>query len=194
MVWLVSCLNIEHETILFWKGIIHIHPCDTQEWNKFQALHMSSAIPLRRSYRPLTVLSFRLNWAMFGPAPFSFHVVNVVLHAVRTMALHLVGTSHQCPSSMHRRCIDASVVNRAPQLRAGVCISVGVVIYNGDVFEFVGITPTAGGRFSFGFIGNSHGTSYQTSGVPVVPKYLTVIVFANVGVQKHVLLSNRLRV
>ena len=32
-------------------------------------------------YRPLTILSFALNRLAFGPDPFSFHLVNVLLHA-----------------------------------------------------------------------------------------------------------------
>lgn len=34
-----------------------------------------------KSYRPLTVLTYRLNRLLFGSGPFSFHVVNVLLHA-----------------------------------------------------------------------------------------------------------------
>ncbi|CAJ0599022.1 unnamed protein product [Cylicocyclus nassatus] len=35
-----------------------------------------------KSYRPLTTLSFRLNAALFGLRPFSFHLTNVILHAI----------------------------------------------------------------------------------------------------------------
>ncbi|EYC27547.1 hypothetical protein Y032_0009g791 [Ancylostoma ceylanicum] len=35
-----------------------------------------------KSYRPLTTLSFRINAALFGMSPLSFHVTNVLLHAV----------------------------------------------------------------------------------------------------------------
>ncbi|XP_035216740.1 protein O-mannosyl-transferase TMTC3-like [Stegodyphus dumicola] len=34
-----------------------------------------------KSYRPLTVLSFRLNYAVHGLAPFGYHFVNILLHA-----------------------------------------------------------------------------------------------------------------
>ena len=33
-----------------------------------------------KSYRPLTVLSFRLNVILFGNSPWSFHLVNILLH------------------------------------------------------------------------------------------------------------------
>ena len=33
-----------------------------------------------KSYRPLTVLSFRLNVTLFGPGSLSFHAVNILLH------------------------------------------------------------------------------------------------------------------
>ncbi|XP_076363533.1 protein O-mannosyl-transferase Tmtc3-like [Tachypleus tridentatus] len=35
-----------------------------------------------KSYRPLCVLSFRLNYAVHGVKPFGYHVVNVFLHAL----------------------------------------------------------------------------------------------------------------
>ncbi|GFR17712.1 protein O-mannosyl-transferase Tmtc3, partial [Trichonephila clavata] len=42
--------------------------------------------PLRKehshkSYRPLTVLSFRLNYAVHGLEPMGYHLINIVLHA-----------------------------------------------------------------------------------------------------------------
>jgi len=35
-----------------------------------------------KSYRPLTVLTYRLNWALHGAAPWGFHAANVALHAL----------------------------------------------------------------------------------------------------------------
>uniref|UniRef100_A0A8D9AGM0 dolichyl-phosphate-mannose--protein mannosyltransferase n=1 Tax=Cacopsylla melanoneura TaxID=428564 RepID=A0A8D9AGM0_9HEMI len=35
-----------------------------------------------KSYRPLTVITFRLNWVTFGKSAFSFHLVNIILHAI----------------------------------------------------------------------------------------------------------------
>nr|CAB3267131.1 transmembrane and TPR repeat-containing protein 3 [Phallusia mammillata] len=35
-----------------------------------------------KSYRPFTVLTFRINYLIFGSAPWSYHLVNVLLHAV----------------------------------------------------------------------------------------------------------------
>jgi len=37
-----------------------------------------------KSYRPLTVLTFRLNYLLSGLEPFSYHLVNVTLHAAVT--------------------------------------------------------------------------------------------------------------
>ena len=37
-----------------------------------------------KSYRPLTVLTFRLNYALGGLSPFGYHLGNVLLHAVVT--------------------------------------------------------------------------------------------------------------
>ncbi|GBL87730.1 Transmembrane and TPR repeat-containing protein CG4050 [Araneus ventricosus] len=35
-----------------------------------------------KSYRPLTVLTFRANYAVHGLRPFGYHLVNVLLHAI----------------------------------------------------------------------------------------------------------------
>ncbi|KAL6728397.1 hypothetical protein Aduo_010175 [Ancylostoma duodenale] len=48
-----------------------------------------------KSYRPLTTLSFRINAALFGMSPLSFHVTNVLLHAVAScLVLKLVRRFH----------------------------------------------------------------------------------------------------
>ncbi|KAH6945326.1 hypothetical protein HPB50_007880 [Hyalomma asiaticum] len=52
--------------------------------------------PLRKeqshkSYRPLTVLTFRLNFAVHGLDPFGYHLVNLLLHALtraRGLVMH----------------------------------------------------------------------------------------------------------
>lgn len=38
--------------------------------------------PLSGLYRPLTIASYALNWFAFGNSPASFHVVNILLHAL----------------------------------------------------------------------------------------------------------------
>jgi len=38
-----------------------------------------------RVYRPLTTVSFAVQWAAFGPAPWAFHLVNVLLHVLATL-------------------------------------------------------------------------------------------------------------
>ena len=41
--------------------------------------------------RPLTNLSFAVDHAIWGPAPFGFHLTNVVLHVLNTMLVFLIG-------------------------------------------------------------------------------------------------------
>jgi tetratricopeptide (TPR) repeat protein len=50
-------------------------------------------------YRPLTILSFSLNRAAFGPGPLSFHAVNALLHAGATFlfALSLLALGFDLP-------------------------------------------------------------------------------------------------
>ncbi len=43
-----------------------------------------------KSYRPITVLTFRLNYLLHELEPFGYHVVNVVLHTIATLLLGCV--------------------------------------------------------------------------------------------------------
>ena len=43
-----------------------------------------------KSYRPLTVLTFRLNYALHELEPWGYHVINVLLHGVTTVLFGLV--------------------------------------------------------------------------------------------------------
>ena len=38
-----------------------------------------------KSYRPLTVMTFRLNYHFHGLEPFGYHTINVVLHCIATL-------------------------------------------------------------------------------------------------------------
>ena len=51
--------------------------------NDFWGKRMSSASS-HKSYRPLTVLTFRANYALHGLDPWGYHAVNVVLHVLAT--------------------------------------------------------------------------------------------------------------
>ncbi|RWS26104.1 transmembrane and TPR repeat-containing protein-like protein [Leptotrombidium deliense] len=41
-----------------------------------------------KSYRPLTVLTFRLNYLLHGLNPIGFHIVNIALHAFSSILVH----------------------------------------------------------------------------------------------------------
>ncbi|WAR07195.1 TMTC1-like protein [Mya arenaria] len=64
-----------------------------------------------KSYRPLTVLTFRLNRRLLGPDPFYFHVVNVFLHVLVT-------------SMFVRTCRDVLHVGRTCSALAGCLFAV----------------------------------------------------------------------
>ncbi|XP_065578857.1 protein O-mannosyl-transferase TMTC1-like isoform X2 [Artemia franciscana] len=57
-----------------------------------------------KSYRPLTTLSFRMNYLVHGVAPRGYHIVNILLHATTTALL--VDTAVRCLKSS---CIGAFV-------------------------------------------------------------------------------------
>ncbi|XP_062508109.1 protein O-mannosyl-transferase TMTC1-like [Corticium candelabrum] len=85
-----------------------------------------------KSYRPLTVLSYRyLNYAIWGLEPFSYHLVNVLMHATVTgllvlMTTILVGGADHIPMfagslfavhSVHTEAVN-NIVGRAELLSA----------------------------------------------------------------------------
>ena len=45
--------------------------------------------PLPGLYRPLTIASYSLNAFLFGFSPVSFHIVNILLHALYSLILYL---------------------------------------------------------------------------------------------------------
>ena len=57
--------------------------------NDFWGKPMSSNVS-HKSYRPLTVLTFRANYAVHGLEPWGYHLVNVALHAVATALVGLL--------------------------------------------------------------------------------------------------------
>ncbi len=57
----------------------------SQLWeNDFWGEPMSS-VSSHKSYRPLTVLSFRLNYLVHGRSPWGYHLVNIALHVLVTL-------------------------------------------------------------------------------------------------------------
>jgi len=66
-------------------------------FNDFWGEAMSSPTS-HKSYRPLTVLTFRLNYAIHGLQPMGYHVINVMLHCLATLLFlhtcwHVIFTS-----------------------------------------------------------------------------------------------------
>ena len=78
-----------------WSAIVS-HPSVTQPgpWYRFwhESYYPRSASP-DKLYRPLTVWSFRMNTAWSGhqaPDPWSFHIVNLVLHVLTSIGVALL--------------------------------------------------------------------------------------------------------
>ena len=46
-----------------------------------------------KSYRPLTSLTFKLNWLLAGPDPLSFHLTNILLHGLVSATFSQLVTS-----------------------------------------------------------------------------------------------------
>ncbi|KDO24296.1 hypothetical protein SPRG_09933 [Saprolegnia parasitica CBS 223.65] len=67
-----------------------VTPLSNLLWHDFWGGDMHSPIS-HKSFRPLTVLSFRCNYAISGLTPWSFHATNVALHAIASMLVVVVG-------------------------------------------------------------------------------------------------------
>lgn len=97
-----------------------------------------------RTYRPLTVLSFALDWAWGNGRPWAFHLVNVLLHAGATLAVFalLLGLTRQkiWPSAagaalfatmaVHTEAV-AGIVGRADLLATLLVVGALTVIHRG---------------------------------------------------------------
>jgi hypothetical protein len=46
-----------------------------------------------KSYRPFTVITFRINYAIHGLEPWGYHLVNIILHAISTLLVWQLCTS-----------------------------------------------------------------------------------------------------
>lgn len=64
---------------------------ETSVWSLLEHDYWGTPITSERShksYRPLTVFTFRLNWMLHQYDPFGYHLVNVILHTVVTLLYH----------------------------------------------------------------------------------------------------------
>ena len=59
-------------------------PLSTLFLDDFWGEPMSSRLS-HKSYRPLTVLSFRLNYMLHGLQPWGYHLLNLLLHCLATL-------------------------------------------------------------------------------------------------------------
>lgn len=108
-----------------------------------------------KSYRPLTVLTFRLNYAVHGLDPFGYHLVNVILHIAVTvlfyrMCLHflpdvssMVASALFAVHPIHTEAVT-SVVGRAEILSAFAFLGALMFYindkYNDRIFQKCSIT------------------------------------------------------
>ncbi|XP_017769506.1 PREDICTED: transmembrane and TPR repeat-containing protein 1-like [Nicrophorus vespilloides] len=63
------------------KDVLAINPISHVFKNDFWGTPMAD-VASHKSYRPLTVLTFRANYLCFGMEPLGFHMTNVLLHAI----------------------------------------------------------------------------------------------------------------
>jgi hypothetical protein len=80
----VNCLQFDlvHDDVFAIRDNQDVHPNNSildVFKNDFWGKPMSSNTS-HKSYRPVCVLTFRLNFILHGLAPFGYHLVNIVLH------------------------------------------------------------------------------------------------------------------
>lgn len=84
--------ELVHDDIFAIRDNADIRPSTpvTQLWvNDFWGESMSSPTS-HKSYRPITVLTFRLNYLLHELESFGYHLVNLVLHIIATLLLGCV--------------------------------------------------------------------------------------------------------
>ncbi|XP_045195212.2 protein O-mannosyl-transferase TMTC1-like isoform X2 [Mercenaria mercenaria] len=89
-----------HDDIFAIKGNPDVHG-ETDIWEMFRNDFWSKSISKNtshKSYRPFTVLSFRLNYMYTGPESLYFHVINVALHVIVTTLF-----VYTCQNVLHQR-------------------------------------------------------------------------------------------
>ena len=77
-----------------------------------------------KSYRPLTVLSFRLNYSLHELDPFGYHLVNLILHAV--VSVQIFGLANRLRPGLRRGGLLAALLFAShPVHSEAVCNTVG---------------------------------------------------------------------
>ena len=80
------------------KDILPSTPIYNIFLNDFWGLSMHKE-QSHKSYRPLCVLSFRLNYLLHGLSPLGFHLVNLQLHVLVSLLYHLVCSHYVSPTT-----------------------------------------------------------------------------------------------
>ncbi len=83
--WLPSPLFLDdwhllqraHDTPWTWHGLVHAFTF--LDWRSIESWNLPARAPYTY-FRPLTVASFKLDLALFGPSPIAMHLVNLALH------------------------------------------------------------------------------------------------------------------
>ena len=75
------------------KDILPSSPLSNILTNDFWGIPMHKE-QSHKSYRPLCVLSFKLNYLLHGLEPLGYHLVNLVLHLLVTLLLHRVSQTY----------------------------------------------------------------------------------------------------
>lgn len=138
----------------------HIHPWWTLFKNDFWGTpicHESS----HKSYRPLTVLTYRWNYAVAELNPWSYHLVNVLLHLISVLLFHHLSKRFIEPSgslaaailfALHPVHVEAvtGIVGRA-ELLSAIFVFASLIIYL-DIIKPKSIHILAGKSCSVKFV------------------------------------------
>ena len=101
--WLVLILSLILSFVIFGNGItgefvfddvtVIQNRGDLTNPDNFFNLFISpyhQNMPKTGLYRPLTMVSYALNYHIFGPSPASFHVINIIIHALNSFFVFLL--------------------------------------------------------------------------------------------------------
>ena len=116
-------------------GVIRDNPRLNNLWDLqgfFTARNLSDADGDNGLYRPLTMWSYALDWALYGSGPFGIHLTNVLLNALLAAAVY--GFARQLQASRRLACLMALLYGLHPVHTEVVANGVGRAEIGAELF------------------------------------------------------------
>ncbi|MEK7616300.1 MAG: tetratricopeptide repeat protein [Patescibacteria group bacterium] len=132
--------------------------------------------PTTGLYRPLTIASFALNTYMFGTSPVSFHVFNIILHALVGFMIYVIVGSL---ADMRTAVVSALLFLFLPIHVEDVTSLVGRAELLALLFSLVALYAVMRGKYHWGALAFLLGLFSKESAIAFIPIWLSWEYFFN---------------